>query len=218
MTLLVARRPSPSLASREGRHLVLGGTRLVMVEASPEHVDRMLSEGSLNCPECAGVLTRWGHARERVVRGLVGRLRPRRARCRGCLRTHVLLPVSVLARRADSTEVIGAALVARARGRGYRPIAAMLGVAESTVRGWLRRFRQRSHGWWLRFTALLLALDPDPAAVMPRSCVFADAVEVIGLAAAAGVRRFGPRPPWQFASVVSGGLLLAPAGVGVVIG
>jgi len=44
-----------------------------------------------------------GRARQRQVRGRDGglALTPRRARCRGCWRTHVLLPVTCLARRAD---------------------------------------------------------------------------------------------------------------------
>ena len=51
------------------------------------------------------------------VRG-AGRLMPRRGRCTGCRRTHVLLPASVLLRRADAVTVIGVALLAKARGRG----------------------------------------------------------------------------------------------------
>src|SRR5665647_1358354 len=44
----------------------------------------------------------------------------------------------------------------------------------------------------------------------PRGSVFADAWEALGRAGAAGVRRLGPRPPWEFASWATGGLLLAP--------
>ena len=189
-----------------------------MVDTSPGQVERLLAEGLLKCPGCGGVLSGWGHAREREVRGLAGRLRPRRARCPGCSRTHVLLPVSVLARRADCVAVIGAALIARAEGMGHRPIAAALDVAESTVRGWLRRFTARALEWRDRFTVLLVGLDPDPGPIGARSSVLGDAVEVIGLAAAAAVRRFGSRPPWQFAAAVSGGLLLGPVVAGPLIG
>ncbi len=152
------------------------------------------------------------------MRGLEERLRPRRTRCSDCRATHVLLPASVLVRRADCVAVIGAALAARAGGAGHRRIAAAAGVPECTVRGWLRRFTTRARVWRDRFTVLLVALDPDPVPVRARSCAFADAVEVIGRAAAAAVRRFGPRPPWQFASSVSGGLLLGPVAAGAVIG
>ena len=60
-------------------------------------VEKALSCGELRCPltGCRLLLGPWGWARERVVRG-AGRLRPRRARCRGCRSTGVLLPASVL--------------------------------------------------------------------------------------------------------------------------
>lgn len=189
-----------------------------MVGTGPGEVERMLVQGALRCPGCAGVLGGWGHARARQVRGLEGRLRPRRARCRGCARTHVLLPVSVLARRADCVAVIGAGLLAWAGGRGHRRVAAVLGVPASTVRGWFRRFAAHACRWRDRFTATLVGLDPDPAPVSARGSVVADAVEVIGLGAAAVVRRFGPRPPWEFASAISGGLLLGPVAAGAVLG
>ena len=75
----------------------------------------------LRCPvlDCGEPLARWEWARGRVVRG-AGRLRPRRVRCRGCRRTQVLLPASVLLRRADAVTVIGAALLAKAGGAGHR--------------------------------------------------------------------------------------------------
>ena len=103
-------------------------------------VENSLCAGLLGCPlaDCGGQLRPWGWARERAVRG-AGRLRPRRGRCRGCRRTQVLLPASVLLRRADAVTVIGAALLARAGGAGHRRIAVLVKVPCSTVRGWLRR-------------------------------------------------------------------------------
>ncbi len=56
----------------------------------------------------------------------------------------MLLPESMLARRADGVAVIGAALVAKSAGAGHRTIAAGNGRAASTVRGWLRRFGRRA--------------------------------------------------------------------------
>jgi hypothetical protein len=99
--------------------------------------------GRVVCPGCRGALGPWGRARPRGVFGLAGVLRPRRARCRGCLVTHVLLPVTVLLRRAYAVELIGAALVARAGGWGHRSIGRQLGVPVGTVRGWLRRMGAR---------------------------------------------------------------------------
>jgi transposase len=49
-------------------------------------------------------------------------------------------------RRADAVAVIGAALVLAAAGAGFRTVAARVGVAQGTVRGWLRRFRVRAEG------------------------------------------------------------------------
>jgi hypothetical protein len=126
----------------------------------------------------------------------------------------VLLPVFVLVRRADVAAVIGMALVLAAAGAGFRTVAARVGVAEGTVRGWLRRFRVRAEGWRVVFTRAVAALDPVLGPITARGSVLADAVEVMGLAAAAWVRRFGPRPPWEFVSKVSGGVLLGPIRAG----
>src|SRR5262249_62223729 len=102
----------------------------------------------------------WGLAGGGGWRGRGGRLtrlRPRRARCRSCRVTHVLLAVLALVRRADTVEVIGAALVAAARGGGFRSVAAGLGLPPSTVRGWLRRFCGRVGPVRVFFTALAAA-------------------------------------------------------------
>ncbi len=103
-------------------------------------VENALCSGGISCPltGCGQVLRPWGWARDRPVRG-AGRLRPRRARCRGCRGTQVLLPASVLLRRGDPVAVIGLALLAKAGGAGHRRIAEQLGLPASTVRGWLRR-------------------------------------------------------------------------------
>ena len=53
----------------------------------------------------------------------------------------ILLPTELLVRRADSTQAIGNALVAKAGGAGFRSIAARFGRPESTVRRWLRAVR-----------------------------------------------------------------------------
>jgi len=92
---------------------------LVTVAANQDLVESRLTGGGVPCPVCPGVLAPWGWARRRDVRG-VGPLRPRRARCSSCLVTHVLLPVTVLLRRADAASVIWAAMVARAAGRSRR--------------------------------------------------------------------------------------------------
>lgn len=138
------------------------------------------------------------------------RHQPRRSRCSGCGRTHVLLAASMLLRRADGVAVIGAALVARAAGAGHRTIAASGGRPAGTVRGWLRRFGRRAEQLRVLFTGLLHALDPAAGSLLPTGSAWSDALAAVGAAAAAAVRLFGPRCPWQFAAAASGGLLLAP--------
>lgn len=183
-----------------------------MVGTDPLEVDRLLAGGGLRCPGCAGQLRPWGYARSRGVRGedAVVTMRPRRSSCSGCRRTHVLLPASMLVRRADAVVVIGAALVAKAARVGHRRIAVVLGRPAGTVRGWLRRFTGRAESVRVLFTGLLHALDPAVTAA-PTGSVFGDALNVLGLAAAAAARLFGPRPAWQFAASATGGLLLGPS-------
>src|SRR6476661_10970338 len=128
-----------SCRTRKGR-LVHRSAPVMTVGLDGATVENVLRSGLLYCPAigCGERLAPWGWARGRVVRG-AGRLRPRRGRCCGCRRTQVLLPASVLLRRADAVTVIGAALLARAAGAGHRRVAVLVGVPASTVRGWLRR-------------------------------------------------------------------------------
>jgi len=182
---------------------------IVCVEQARVEVE--LVGGLLSCPSCQGTLGPWGWARERVTRRFSGdwRWRPRRARCRGCRGTHVLLADVCLMRRQDEVEVIGWAIEAHVAGEGHRPIAGRLGVPVGTVRGWLRRFDQRAEQVWALFTRCAVALDPELGSVLPAGSVVADALEAIGVAGRAWVLRFGPRPVWRIVSRLSAGGLLA---------
>ncbi len=184
---------------------------MLMVGVDPVAVEIELMAGRLGCPGCGVGLAPWGSARERELRSRDGshRFRPRRSICAGCGATHVLLPHDSLVRRRDAVADIGHALVAKAAGSGHRVIAVMVGREASTVRGWLRCFalvavRVREH-----FTRWAVALDPMLAPIVPAGSAFADAVEVIGLAAAAAVRRLGSLDPWRFASAATAGRLLS---------
>ena len=193
--------------------MVLMEAPVIMVGTDPVEVERQLAAGELAC-SCGDGLIRWGYARLRVVRGL-GWLRPRRVRCQGCGVTHVVLSVACLRRRADAVEVIGAALRAKAAGAGHRPIAAGLDRPTSTVRGWLRRFGRNAE--WVRsvLAELLIELDPLHGPIRPAATGAADAVEMVGLVAAAARRRLGvvgAVSPWQLVSAVTDGRLLAPQG------
>lgn len=141
-------------------------------------------------------------------------VRPRRAWCRRCGITHVLLPVVALLRRADLAEVIGAALAARAAGAGYRRVAAGLSRPPDTVRGWLRRFAGRAETVRVAFTVLLVDTGPDPVVPAAAGSLFADAVAaVVGAAVAVAARwpQLGVVSPWLAASAATGGGLLAPS-------
>ena len=76
------------------------------------------------------------YARPRSLRLSCGArisLRPRRARCRACSLTHVLLPAFAPPRSAYTMEVVGPALLGSAQGRSHRTIAADLGLPVDTV-------------------------------------------------------------------------------------
>jgi hypothetical protein len=184
---------------------------LATVESS-DAVEGALAAGRLGCPGCGGPLAPWGWARPRTVRLLDGerRLRPRRACCRGCGVTHVLLPACCVARRRDGAEVIGAALVASARGAGHRPIAERLGRPPGTVRGWLRAARGRSGLLRASGSRWAFTLDTALGRVEPAGSSLADAVEALATAARAWLLRLGwpGLEPWEIIVLLTGGRLL----------
>lgn len=190
---------------------------MLTVGSDPAGVEVRLSSGALRCPDCGDRLAPWGHGRVRSVRRegpLRWRLRPRRARCSGCGATHVLLPVDCLLRRADTVEVIGAALVAASAGWGHRHVAELVERAASTVRGWLRRFAARAGPLREGFTALAVALQPAPVMPEPSGSEAGDAVAAI-MTAARAVRSRWPELPlsvsaWQMTAAITSGALLAP--------
>jgi len=172
--------------------------------------------GQVGCPVCREALRPWGWARPRGVRGIAGLLRPRRARCSGCLVTHVLLPVTVLARRAYAVEVIGAALLARAGGSRHRRIGLGLGVPAETVRGWLRVMGTRLEATRLHLLGVAARAGVDWAVPKALGSPWADLLAALGAATTATTDRFGPVgvlgpvTAWQVAAACSGGRLLAP--------
>ena len=188
---------------------------VLTVNVDRDDVERRLGAGMLACPACGGLLAGWGQARERLVRGRdgVSRLAPRRARCRGCSRTHVLLPVRCLSRRADEATVIGWALEAKAAGAGHRVIAAVLGRPASTVRGWLRALAARAEEVRKAFTGLAAGLVTDPPLPAAAGSPLGDAVAAIAAAAAAAAAFLGMSEVarWDLAAAATSGMLLAPS-------
>lgn len=195
----------------------------MIVVPCPERAERILQAGNMSCPRCPGRLRPFGHGRTRTVRGrgtATLRVTPRRARCGDCEGTQILLPATLTVRRADSTEVIGAALAAKAGGAGFRAIAATLGRPVSTVRSWLRRAPDQ-HARWLYERAvqraveidreLLVGPGPYPTVLGQYPTVLGQALNLLAGAALRYRERLGlPDTPWALIGFFAQGRLLAP--------
>ena len=187
-----------------------------MVVSSPDVADQMLLAGGLPCPRCRGVLRPFGSGRTRTVRGIGAdtvTVTPRRARCADCLVTQILLPTALTVRRADSTEAIGNALVAHARGAGHRSIAARFGRPESTVRRWLRGVRD-PHAQWLYRRGVDRAAGIDRELLVrpaPQRTTLGHALNLLAGAAMRYRDRFDAAVPvWALIGSFVRGRLLAP--------
>jgi hypothetical protein len=131
----------------------------------------------------------------------------------------VLLPASVLLRRADAVEVIGAGLLAAAGGLGKRRVAEQVGRPVSTVRGWLARLARVADRVLAVCAAVAAGFGAGFVPPAPTAGPVAAVVEMLGgLGRAAGRRLGGSRSPWRLAALVTGGRLLAPGGPDPVAG
>jgi hypothetical protein len=178
-----------------------------------------LVAGELSCPGCGGMLRPWGYGRSRQVRDhgpATLSLRPRRGRCVACGVTQVLLLGSVLPRRADTTAVIGTALLASTGGAGYRRIAEDIGRPLSTVRRWLRSVRG-THTQWLHAqgVAWIHRVDREVfATITPAPSGLGDALSALAAAALAIQARLTPHVPvWTLIGRLTHGRLV-PARAG----
>lgn len=128
----------------------------------------------------------------------------------------MLLPVTVLARRAYAVELIGGALVSRAAGAGHRTIGQSLGVPAATVRGWLRTMAARSEASRLHLLQVAARAGIDQPVPKALGSPWRDLLAALGAATVAVTGRFGtvgmlgPVTAWQVAAACSGGRLLAP--------
>jgi hypothetical protein len=195
---------------------------LLSVGPDPVVVERMLVGGELRCPDCGGVLARWGWAAARFVRELSGgvrRVRLRRGICVGagvdsCGRSHVLLPRFLLGRRLDEVGLIWSVLVARAGGWGWRRAAELAGRPAATVRGWLARFADRARAIRAVFAELerLVSDGGGMDRLVPAGGPLPDAVAQVGACLAALRRSRGESvltvSVAQVVAVLSGGWLL----------
>lgn len=190
---------------------------MVTVEIDPERVESRLAAGELCCPSCQdGVLAGWGFVRSRPVSGMAEPVRPRRSRCRTCAVTHVLLPVTLLLRRAYVADLIWAAVIAKAAGIGHRLIGRRLGIPGSTVRGWLRVITGRAQMVRHWFVSVAVAAGVDVSIPKATGSGCGDVLAAVGAARAAIAARFGQRSvigevtSARAAVACSGARLLAP--------
>ena len=195
---------------REGPQEMPRGTVVLIVSGDTEVCEAELLAGKFNCPSCNGVLRPWGYARSRTVRMLENTktLRPRRSRCSACSKTSVFLPNYLLVRRVDEASVIGLALTQKSQGSGYKKVAFNISRPATTVRGWIRRFREKSEMVLAHFISWALALDATLTEIGSLGSSFSDALCAIGIAARSASIRFGPGPPWSQMSAMCGGMLL----------
>lgn len=188
----------------------------MIVARTAELAEDHLDAGTLHCPQCAGRLAKWGFGRRRTIRShgaTTVTLRPRRVRCSDCESTHIVLPTAFQARRADTTEVIGQALLHNANGLGYRSIAARLRRPESTVRRWLRRATPKHMHWmYQRGVQRLVQVAPDPSAELRFvGNQLRDTLSMLAAAARWDRDRLGfTDPPWTMVGIYTLGRLLAP--------
>lgn len=179
----------------------------MIVVLDETRAQRDLAAGTLRCPSCSGPRRSWGYARTRRLRlpgGATLRLRSRRARCRDCAVTHVLLPAVAPVRRAYTIDVIGEVLLSSVQGHGHRTIGARSGIPPDTVRSWIRRAGARAE--WLRAqaTIALAAFDPTPAPIEPPRSRLADAILALSHAMAAARRISGPTgTAWQLIAIIA---------------
>jgi transposase-like protein len=117
-----------------------------------------------------------------------------------------------MVRRADSTEAIGNALVAKSRGAGYRSIAARFGRPESTVRRWLRAARE-PHAQWLYRRGVNHAVLVDRELLVrptPQQSTLGHALNLLAGAAVRFRDCFGRSDPvWSLIGFFAHGRLLA---------
>ena len=191
----------------------------MIVARTAELAEQLLADGDLRCPRCRdGQLTAWGYGRRRTVRahgGATVTIRPSRTRCGSCGSTHIVMPAALQPRHADTTEVIGTALVHKAIGMGHRRIAATMNRPISTVRRWLRRLPPAHlNRIYQDGVQRLLRLDPDTfTALRYDGNMLRHALSVLAAAAYWDRHRCAiPDPPWTLIGIYTRGRLLALPG------
>lgn len=163
------------------------------------------------CFGCGGRLIKWGGYWRWLRRRLeVSCVWVPRRRCTGCGKTHGLLPFAALERRLDAVEMVGQAVVAKIGGGSARDFAARLDLPATTIRGWLRRHRERAPE--LERGLICWAIERGEQVPWDRpKDVERAAVTALAIAWHAACRRWSgwPGGVWRFWSAITGGAALA---------
>jgi hypothetical protein len=164
------------------------------------------------CPACRVPMWFDGCYRRQIRQaGVVRQLVVHRVRCARCRAGHAVLPDFVVARRLDSADAIGAALATAAGAPGAgRARWLFASVPARTVRSWRARFAAQGQ-LWAGFSALAAGRGWQPAD-LPCATACQAAAAAIGAAWHTTLTRCPAAPlrsPWQFATAMSGGALLA---------
>lgn len=145
--------------------------------------------------------------------GVTYRVLVRRARCSACGLGDAVVPDFVLRGRLDSTQAVGAAVVAYAGVELPAHAEALYaGVPARTVRSWRQRFAGRAEQLWGRLGAVSVGWGGrDGLADAPSSTPVGAAVGAIGAVWRAARRRpdADVPPPWRLANVIVGGRLMS---------
>ena len=150
------------------------------------------------CPDCDYTeLIFWGKRKRFATDGKNSySLFVRRVRCKGCDKTHTVLPAFLLKNQVYVVNlIVSALLLVFVEARGSRTTAERIGVARSTLRRWISRFKTSAASHYRRLLYLkhnLLPLaPPSPLGGYPSAALNLCA-ELFGTEAD-GLKTFGRR-------------------------
>jgi hypothetical protein len=116
------------------------------------------------CPDCEHhELIFWGRRKRFVTDGRGSHIVfVRRVQCKGCIKTHTILPAFLLKRRTYLAEMILLVLIlVFVDNKGSRAVSEKLMIARSTLRRWIDRFKESAAYHYRRFLFLKHNLNPD---------------------------------------------------------
>ncbi len=185
----------------------------VIVARTTELAEHLLADGELRCPLCNTVPAgRPGDTADSASCATATAHSDRATSPYPMLIVLIVMPAALQPRHADTTAVIGKALVHKSNGQGRRRIATVIDRPVSTVRRWLRRPVPGTPGTHL--PRRLLALAPDTfTALRNTGYTLHHALSVLAAAAYWDRHRYAlDDPPWTLIGLYTRGQLLTVPG------